>query len=141
MTYTASCTVPKWATCVMSALLDATETVDQTKVYTWHQPIPLIVVQSKPNRKPYPKTTEVSLGPLSGFVPILLPYPEHQCIRQAYVAIDHGHFLNRATFLGMLKFRGSVTKRTLCKHWHGQFSLSQANTRNLAQCDVLQEED
>lgn len=41
MTYTASVTVPKWATCVMSALLDAVEEVDASKVYTWNQPIPI----------------------------------------------------------------------------------------------------
>lgn len=41
MTYTASVTVPKWATCVMSALYDATQEVDDTKVYTWNQPVPI----------------------------------------------------------------------------------------------------
>lgn len=41
MTYTASVTVPHWATCVMSALLDTVEDVDGKKVYTWNQPIPI----------------------------------------------------------------------------------------------------
>ena len=42
MTYTARVTVPKWSTCVMSAVLaDTTETLDGMKVYTWNQPIPI----------------------------------------------------------------------------------------------------
>ncbi len=41
MTYTASATVPQWATCVMSALLDTVQEVDDRKVYTWNQPIPI----------------------------------------------------------------------------------------------------
>jgi len=41
MTYSARVTVPKWATCVMSAVLNATEEGDDRKVYTWNQPIPI----------------------------------------------------------------------------------------------------
>lgn len=41
MTYTASVTVPHWATCVMSAIRDTVEDVDGMKVYTWNQPIPI----------------------------------------------------------------------------------------------------
>lgn len=41
ITYTAMVTVPKWATCVMAALSDTTECVDDTKTYTWNQPIPI----------------------------------------------------------------------------------------------------
>ena len=41
MTYKANVTVPKWSTCVMSALLKSDQTVDDTKVYTWDQPVPI----------------------------------------------------------------------------------------------------
>ncbi len=43
MTYTATATVPAWATCVMSALLKKTEvSADQTtKAFTWDQPVPI----------------------------------------------------------------------------------------------------
>jgi leukotriene-A4 hydrolase len=43
MTYKAAATVPAWATCVMSALLENTEvSADKTnKVFTWHQPVPI----------------------------------------------------------------------------------------------------
>jgi leukotriene-A4 hydrolase len=41
MTYNATVTVPKWATCVMSALLKNSETVDDCKVYTWNQKVPI----------------------------------------------------------------------------------------------------
>lgn len=43
MTYTAKATVPAWATCVMSALLqETTVSDDQTqKTYTWDQPVPI----------------------------------------------------------------------------------------------------
>jgi len=41
MTYSATVTVPGWATCVMSALLKTSKTVDGNKVYTWDQPVPI----------------------------------------------------------------------------------------------------
>jgi leukotriene-A4 hydrolase len=44
MTYTASVTVPDWATCVMSALLKEETTTNNdttTKVFTWDQPVPI----------------------------------------------------------------------------------------------------
>jgi leukotriene-A4 hydrolase len=41
MTYRATVTVPDWATCVMSALLQTTTTVGDTKVFTWNQPVPI----------------------------------------------------------------------------------------------------
>lgn len=41
MTYSASVSVPDWASCVMSAVLDRTEEVNGQKVYTWNQPIPI----------------------------------------------------------------------------------------------------
>jgi leukotriene-A4 hydrolase len=41
MTYKAKVTVPKWATCVMSALLQDTTDEDSAKVYTWDQPVPI----------------------------------------------------------------------------------------------------
>ena len=41
MTYNAIVTVPSWATCVMSALLESTEHVDDTTVYSWKQPVPI----------------------------------------------------------------------------------------------------
>jgi leukotriene-A4 hydrolase len=41
MTYKAKVTVPAWSTCVMSAVLDGTEVLDDAKVYTWYQPVPI----------------------------------------------------------------------------------------------------
>lgn len=43
MTYTATATVPVWATCVMSALLEKNQVSDdkQEKVFTWDQPVPI----------------------------------------------------------------------------------------------------
>ncbi len=41
MTYTATATVPAWATCVMSALLKKTETSNDKKIFTWDQPVPI----------------------------------------------------------------------------------------------------
>ena len=41
MTYTATATVPAWATCVMSALLKRTETLNDKKIFTWDQPVPI----------------------------------------------------------------------------------------------------
>lgn len=43
MTYKATATVPSWATCVMSALLEKIEmSADNTeKVFTWDQPVPI----------------------------------------------------------------------------------------------------
>mmetsp|Transcript_18088 Transcript_18088/g.39423 ORF Transcript_18088/g.39423 Transcript_18088/m.39423 type:complete len:650 (-) Transcript_18088:66-2015(-) len=42
MTYTATAFVPSWATCVMSALLEKEEvSEDNTKKYTWNQPVPI----------------------------------------------------------------------------------------------------
>ena len=41
MTYNAIVTVPHWAVCVMSALLESSETVDDKKVYSWKQSVPI----------------------------------------------------------------------------------------------------
>lgn len=41
MTYTANISVPKWSTCVMSAVWKSTVDVDDNKVYTWDQPVPI----------------------------------------------------------------------------------------------------
>jgi len=41
MTYNAIVTVPDWATCVMSALLESSEHVDSNKVYSWKQAVPI----------------------------------------------------------------------------------------------------
>lgn len=41
MTYSARVTVPTWATCVMSAVLDTAEELEGVKVYKWNQPIPI----------------------------------------------------------------------------------------------------
>ncbi|CAJ1911553.1 unnamed protein product [Cylindrotheca closterium] len=42
MTYNATVTVPSWATCVMSALLESSKNDGKdTKVYTWKQPVPI----------------------------------------------------------------------------------------------------
>jgi leukotriene-A4 hydrolase len=41
MTYKAKVTVPSWATAVMSAVLETVETVDDTKVFMWDQPVPI----------------------------------------------------------------------------------------------------
>lgn len=41
MTYKAKVTVPSWSTCVMSAVLESTEVLDDAKVYTWYQPVPI----------------------------------------------------------------------------------------------------
>lgn len=41
MTYNAIVTVPSWATCVMSALLESSKSVDGKKVYSWQQPVPI----------------------------------------------------------------------------------------------------
>jgi leukotriene-A4 hydrolase len=41
MTYKAIVTVPSWATCVMSALLQTSTTEDDSRVFTWDQPVPI----------------------------------------------------------------------------------------------------
>ena len=43
MTYTATASVPSWATCVMSALLEKEEVSEDNteKMYTWNQPVPI----------------------------------------------------------------------------------------------------
>lgn len=41
MTYNAIVTVPSWGTCVMSALLESTQHVDDSTVYSWKQPVPI----------------------------------------------------------------------------------------------------
>jgi leukotriene-A4 hydrolase len=41
MTYHAIVTVPSWATCVMSALLESSKSVDGMQVYSWKQTMPI----------------------------------------------------------------------------------------------------
>jgi leukotriene-A4 hydrolase len=41
MTYHAIVTVPFWATCVMSALLESSKSVDGKQVYSWKQTVPI----------------------------------------------------------------------------------------------------
>ena len=41
MTYTARITCPQWSTCVMSALLQKQEDVDDKRVFYFHQPVPI----------------------------------------------------------------------------------------------------
>lgn len=41
MTYSASITVPRWATCVMSALSKGTQVTPDYKTCEWHQPVPI----------------------------------------------------------------------------------------------------
>eukprot|EP00934_Nitzschia_sp_Nitz4_P004400 Nitzschia sp. Nitz4//scaffold58_size112336//97116//99041//NITZ4_004049-RA/size112336-processed-gene-0.94-mRNA-1//-1//CDS//3329555037//4390//frame0 len=42
MTYTATCSVPSWATCVMSAVLESAAKTDSDRtIYKWKQPVPI----------------------------------------------------------------------------------------------------